>query len=72
MTDALQALEGMVGAYLARETNPTPERIRELIGALRATPLCDAVDAEAAEFLARRFEERLGVTMTEIVKADHS
>lgn len=64
MTDNLQALEGMVGAFLAQESTPTPERIRELIDALRQTPMCSAVSVADAEQLARKFEERLGVTMT--------
>ncbi len=64
MTDGLQVLEGMIAPVLAQETAPTPERIRELIAAVRGLPMCSGVDAEAAELLARRFEERLGVTMT--------
>src|SRR3954454_1022820 len=64
MTDGLHALEGMVASLLASETVPTPERIRELIALLRNTPMCSGVDEDAAEQLARRFEERLGVTMT--------
>jgi hypothetical protein len=64
MSDATQLLEGMTAASLAQEKSPTPERIRELIAALRATPLCSAVDDQAAELLAKQFEERLGVTMT--------
>lgn len=64
MSDGLQLLEGMTAASLAQEKTPTPERIRELIAALRATPLCSGVDDAAAEFLAKEFEVRLGVTMT--------
>ena len=64
MSEGLKTLETMVGAQLAREPNPTPERIRELITATRLIPMCAAVDAEEAELLARRFEERHGVLMT--------
>ena len=64
MTDGLQVLEGMLAPVLARETTMTPERIRELIDSLRSLPMCSGVDAEAAELLAKRFEERMGVTMT--------
>lgn len=61
--DQLSMLESMVGAALARESRPTPQRVRELIGAVRGTPLFNTVDDDAAESLAKRFEERLGVTM---------
>jgi hypothetical protein len=63
MPDALQTLESMVGAALAQRPNPTPEGIRELIDALRRTPICSDVDEDAAEALARLFEMRHGVTM---------
>lgn len=63
MHDGLQMLESMVGAQLAREPLPTPERIRELIEALRDTPLCADVSPVDAEKLALEFEERHGVEM---------
>lgn len=63
MSDQLNMLESMVGAALAQESTPTPERVRALIGAIRGTPLFSAVDDKAAESLAKRFEEALGVTM---------
>src|SRR5262245_50443515 len=63
MLDNLQNLETAVEGFLAREHNPTTERIRELIGQFRQMPLC-TVDDGAAEKLARVFEERHGVTMT--------
>lgn len=64
MTDGLTLLEDLVGAGLAREDRPTPDQIRNLIAGVRRLPQCNEVDDEAAELLARRFEERLGVTMT--------
>src|SRR5688500_17717133 len=63
MSDALQILENMVAAQLAREPLPTPGRIRELIGILRGTPLCAEVSQDEGERLALEFEERHGVTM---------
>lgn len=64
MPDGYQTLENMVSAQLAQESLPTPERIRELINAVRQIPLCSSVDDAAAERLALDFEERHGVTMT--------
>ena len=61
MTGGLEQLETMVGAVLAREELPTPERIRELITATRA--LFPGVTDEQAEELARRFETSHGVLM---------
>lgn len=63
MSDALQILETMVAAQLAREPLPSPERIRELIAALRGTPMCAGISDGDAERLALTFEERHGVTM---------
>jgi hypothetical protein len=63
MPDSVQMLESMVSAALAREPLPTPNRIRELIAALRATPLCADVTSAEAERLALEFETRHGVTM---------
>lgn len=64
MSEGLRFLESMVSAALAREALPTRERIRQLMAALRATPMCSEVTAEEAEKLALDFEERHGVTMT--------
>jgi hypothetical protein len=60
--DSLLNLEVAVEALLAREPTVTPDRVRSLIAACRALPMCDASDEEA-ELLARRFEVRHGVTM---------
>ncbi|MNQ28560.1 Z1 domain protein [compost metagenome] len=54
----------MVGAALAQQPLPTRERIRELIQAVRGTPMCSGISDEAAERLALKFEESHGVTMT--------
>ena len=64
MNDQITQLETTVGALIATESSPSPERIRELIEMMRKTPLGDGVTDEDAEFLARVFEERHGVTMT--------
>ena len=52
----------MVAAVLAAERNPTGEFIRETIEALRESPIASGVGDEAAEHLARRFEERVSIT----------
>ena len=57
----LEQLERMVGAQLASETLPSPQRIRELIGGLRV--VFPAVTDEQAEELAQDFETVHGVTM---------
>jgi Z1 domain len=62
MPDGLSTLEAMVSAALAVHEGPTPSDIRKLIGDLR--PMFQVVTDEEAESLARRLEERLGVTMT--------
>lgn len=63
MHDGLQTLENMVGAQLAKEPLPTPQRIRELIEAVRNLPFCVGVSSDEAERLALEFEERHGVEM---------
>lgn len=63
MHDGLQTLENMVGAQLAKEPLPTPQRIRELIEAVRNLPFCADVSPDDAERLALEFEERHGVEM---------
>src|SRR5581483_8100453 len=64
MSDAIQMLEVMIGAQLAREELPSRERIRDLIAALRKSPICADVTDEQAENLALFFEATHGVTMT--------
>jgi hypothetical protein len=61
MAESLQLLEAVVGAALAREARPSPERIIELITQMRVAAPCS--DDEAKQ-LAREFETRHGVTMT--------
>ena len=63
MSENLHNLETAVEGFLAKEPNPSPERIRELIRDFRNIPSCH-VDDVAAEQLAREFETRHGVTMT--------
>jgi hypothetical protein len=62
-TDNSTNLEVAVEGFLARESNPSPQRIRELISNFRKVDSCNVTDAEA-ELLARKFEVRHGVTMT--------
>lgn len=63
MTNPLETLEGMASAALAKGDIPSPDRIRETLDQLSNMPMCDGIDPEQIEHLARRFEERLGVTM---------
>jgi hypothetical protein len=63
MNDGLKMLETMVGAQLAKEPLPSPDRIRELIGQIRQIPLCADVSDEQAEALARSLENSHGVSM---------
>lgn len=63
MSTNLENLETAVEGFLAREPNPTPERIRELIATFGVIESCQ-VDDPSAELLARKFEARHGVTMT--------
>ena len=62
MVEQLEVLERMVAAVLAAEQNPTGEFIRETIDSLRESPIASGVGDEAAEQLARRFEERVSIT----------
>jgi hypothetical protein len=59
----LDLLEPMVAAALAKMDIVTPERIREIIFGMTSVELFSEVTEAEAESLARRFEERLGVTM---------
>ncbi len=63
MHDGLKMLETMVGAQLAKEPLPTPERIRELISNIRQIPLCSDVSDDQADELARSLESSHGVSM---------
>lgn len=63
MQENLKNLEVAVEGFLARETAPTPEKIRELIRNFRVIPTCSVDDADA-ERLARQLENRHDVTMT--------
>lgn len=63
MNDSLKILETMVGAQLAKEPLPSPDRIRELIGQIRQIPLCSDVSDGQAEELARSLENSHGVSM---------
>lgn len=53
----------MASAVLAKGDLPSPDRIRETLQQIRQTPMCAEVTDTEIEFLARKFEERLGVTM---------
>lgn len=64
MTNALRMLEVMVGAQLAQEPLPTPERIRELISQVRMIELFADITSDEAEQLAHSFEASHGITMT--------
>jgi hypothetical protein len=63
MNSGLKMLETMVGAQLAKEPLPSPDRIRELIEQIRQIPLCSDVTEEQAEELARSLENSHGVSM---------
>jgi hypothetical protein len=60
-SQVLQNLETAVEGFIIKDPHLTSERIRDHIGKFR---LLFDVDDEAAEQLARRFENRHGVTMT--------
>lgn len=64
MSDGLTTLMTMVGAQLAKEPLPSPERIRTLISQVRQLPMCNDVTNRAAEQLAIEFEAQHGVSMT--------
>ncbi len=63
MNSGLKMLETMVGAQLAKEPLPSPDRIRELIEQIRQIPLCSDVTEDQAEELARSLENSHGVSM---------
>ncbi|MXX65550.1 MAG: endonuclease [Chloroflexi bacterium] len=58
----MRVLERMVAAVLAEESNPTGDFIRKTISGIRKSPLASNIGDEAAEQLARRFEERVSIT----------
>ena len=62
MTDLLSNLENMAAAFFANEQNPTAEHIREVVDDLRKMPMFQSISDEDAELLARRFEQRVGIT----------
>lgn len=64
MNDGLMVLSTMVGARLANEPLPTPERIRALISMVRKLDDCENVTDDEAEQLALTFEAQHGVSMT--------
>lgn len=64
MNDGLTTLETMVGAQLAKEPLPSPERIRALISQVRQLAMCNDVTDCTAEKLALDFETQHGVSMT--------
>jgi Z1 domain len=59
----LENLETAIEGFLAKDTNPTPAKIREYIEQFRLIPSCNVSD-ESAELLAKVFETRHSVTMT--------
>jgi hypothetical protein len=63
LLENLKNLEFAVEGFLARETAPTPEKIRELIQKFRVIDTCSVSDEEA-ERLARQLETKHDVTMT--------
>lgn len=63
MTNPLETLEVMANAALAKGNFPSPDRIRETLEQLSSMPMCEGIDTKDIELLARRLEERIGVTM---------
>lgn len=63
MGNPLETLEGMASAALAIGAIPSPDRIRETLNQLASMPMCEGVEPEEIEQLARQLEERLGVTV---------
>lgn len=63
MPSNLENLETAVEGFFAKDANPTPAGIREMIQKFRVIDSCSVGDSEA-ELLARQFETRHGVTMT--------
>lgn len=64
MNDHLKRLEDMVSLYLAGESRPTADAIRQVIADLRQSPLFTGrVSDDEAETLARWVEEKHGISM---------
>ena len=63
MSDALEKLDGVVSQLVAGQERPTEESIRETIALMRVSPMFAEVTDEEAELLARRVEERVGISM---------
>lgn len=63
MSDQIESLETMVTAMLAKEMRPTEERVRQLIAQIRELPFLSGVTDGDAETLAKRIEERHGISM---------
>ena len=63
MNDSLTMLKTMVGAQLAKEPLPSPERIRELIHQVRQLPMFGDITNLMVEKLALEFEAQHGVSM---------
>lgn len=63
MSDQLDNLETMVTAMLAKEVRPTEDRVRELITQMRDLPFLTGITDADCENLARRIEERHGISM---------
>lgn len=63
MSDALDKLDGVVSQLVAGQERPTEESIRETIALMRVSPMFAEVTDEQAELLARRVEERVGISM---------
>ena len=61
MNNPVSDLEAMAAAAIANKENPTSEDIRALIQSLCSLPMFDLVTEEAAELLARQFEEKVSV-----------
>ncbi|MFC0304014.1 Z1 domain-containing protein [Rhizorhabdus histidinilytica] len=63
MADVLASLDGVVSQLVADQDAPTAESVRALISAMRVSPMFSEVSDEDAEKLARRLEERIGISM---------
>jgi hypothetical protein len=63
MNDPLTNLDAVVSQLIAGQDHPTEDSIRETIAAMRISPMFADVTEEQAEFLARKIEERIGISM---------
>lgn len=62
-SDQIDSLETMVTAMLAKEARPTEARVRQLIAQMRDLPFLSGITDSDAETLAKRIEERHGISM---------